>query len=114
MGKRRQGKKERIKVTHVQALAASAFAAMLTQFPPPWLNDYLAAVEKQALDDEPLRAAERRALEQALTSCRKLFEVMAVPYQPGDEVVVAGVAAQGLAFLHAHVLTAPPDSDLLL
>ncbi len=113
MSKRPQ-KKAQAKVTHVQALAASAFAAMLTQFPPPWLPEYLSGVEKQALGDEPLRSGERRALEQALASCRKLFDVMAVPYQPGDEVVVTGIAAQGLAFLHAHVLTSPPDSDLLV
>ena len=111
---KRSDKKAQGKVTHVQALAASAFAAMLTQFPAPWVPAYLSAVEKQALGDEPLRAAERRALQQALASCRKLFDVMAVPFKPGDEVVVTGIAAQGLAFLHAHVVAAPPDSDLLV
>jgi hypothetical protein len=113
MSKRRD-KRAEDRVTQAQALAASAFAAMVTQFPPAWAPDFLAAVEKQTVHDEPLRGAERRALDQALSSCSRLFEVLGVPFQTGDEVVVTRIAAQGLAFLHAHVLPSPPDSDLLI
>lgn len=111
---RRRDRKDDDRLTQPQALAAAAFAAMLTQFPQAWVPDYLAAVEKQTGHDEPLRGAERRALDQALSSCRRLYEVLGVAYQAGDEVVVTRVAAQGLAFLHAHVLSSPPDSDLLV
>jgi hypothetical protein len=111
---KRDGKKSGQRVTQAQALASAAFAAMVTQFPPPWLPDFLSAVEKETVHGEALRGAERRALAQARASCKRLFEVLDLQYQELDEVIATNIAARGLAFLHAHIVESPPDSDLLV
>jgi hypothetical protein len=113
MSTRRAKKKSDERVTQAQALASAAFAAIVTQFPPAWIPDFLSAVEKATVHDEPLRGSERRALEQARARCLRLFDLLGLAYQEGDEVVATNLAAKGLAFLHAHLLESPTDSELL-
>ena len=111
---RKRDKKAADQVSRSQALASAAFAAMVTQFPPSWLPDFLTAVEKTTDHQEALRGAERKALEQGRASCRRLFEVLGLAYREEDEVVASNIAAHGLAFLHAHIVESPPDSSDLL
>jgi hypothetical protein len=113
MGRKRD-KKTADRLTPAQALASAAFAAMVTQFPPTWLADFLSAVEKTIVHQEALRGAERRALDQGRAACKRLFEVLGLAYRENDEVVAANIAAQALAFLHAHIQESPPESGELL
>ena len=65
------------------------------------------------LEVAELRFLVGRALEQARSRCLRLFDLLGLAYQEGDEVVATNLAARGLAFLHAHLLESPTDSELL-
>jgi hypothetical protein len=109
----RRSKKGGERVTQSQALAGAAFAALVTQFPPAWIPEFLSAVEKQTDGSEALRGSERRALDQARSRCKRLFDLLGLAFQDGDEVVATNLAAKGLAFLHAHLQESPGEPELL-